>query len=537
MMALFLIAAVFASTPVGLAAGSPWAFAVSPFAKIRPGTRVLSTQKLDVSVARGECEGTQVYVQPSLRKVKIESARAGSFEATLFREEFVQVVQPSSLTGSTGLWPDPLLPVPLKESLPDSTQERPLILYLEWCARADQPAGTYRGGVVLSAEGRSTITLPVVVEVQPFSIPATSSLPNTFGLSLYSVSKGHHLNPASPQAALLLREYAALALAHRVSVHGLSMEPPSISNFAPYDAEIEPLAEGTLSPSSAHLTTTEVRANLKAPDFAAKVSYFKTVEQHLRNKHWPLQLFFYAKDEPKPADYPLVLEQAKIIHQAGKIPVLVTSPFNPTLAESADIWAPPINCFFKRPGPQTCTRVESAEQLRALVGPAKKIWWYQSCAAHGCKHPVQMPLADQKAYTGWPSYMVDYPTPLNRAMGVLADSNRIQGELYFDTVYAYNSQNPWNDVYAFGGNGDGTLFYPGTPERLGGSQHHPVASLRLKSIRKGLEDYEYLALLRKSGHGDLADKVVRKLAPTGYQIEANPLVWIQMRAEMTAALR
>ena len=44
---------------------------------------------------------------------------------------------------------------------------------------------------------------------------------------------------------------------------------------------------------------------------------------------------------------------------------------------------------------------------------------------------------------------------------------------------AYNESDPWKSVYAFGGNGDGTLFYPGTPERIGGRTHIPVESLRI----------------------------------------------------------
>lgn len=46
-----------------------------------------------------------------------------------------------------------------------------------------------------------------------------------------------------------------------------------------------------------------------------------------------------------------------------------------------------------------------------------------------------------------------------------------------------------------GGNGEGTLFYPGRPDKIGGSDHIPVSSLRLTLIREGNEDYECVTKL------------------------------------------
>ena len=42
-----------------------------------------------------------------------------------------------------------------------------------------------------------------------------------------------------------------------------------------------------------------------------------------------------------------------------------------------------------------------------------------------------------------------------------------------------------------GGNGDGNLLYPGTPDRIGGQSFIPIASVRLKQLRDGMEDNEY----------------------------------------------
>eukprot|EP01051_Picozoa_sp_SAG22_P006714 SAG22_NODE_449_length_10399_cov_43.159515_5_plen_93_part_00 len=39
------------------------------------------------------------------------------------------------------------------------------------------------------------------------------------------------------------------------------------------------------------------------------------------------------------------------------------------------------------------------------------------------------------------------------------------------------------------------MVYAGTPERIGGTQGIPLESMRLKHVRDGYEDYEWLKLL------------------------------------------
>ncbi|RYZ38523.1 MAG: DUF4091 domain-containing protein, partial [Myxococcaceae bacterium] len=110
----------------------------------------------------------------------------------------------------------------------------------------------------------------------------------------------------------------------------------------------------------------------------------------------------------------------------------------------------------------------------------------------------------------------------------------VDGELYFDTVFAYNTKKDvWADLFEFGGNGDGTLFYPGTPAKLGGTEHQPVVSLRLKHLRDGLEDYEYLRLLTSLGDGAFAKAAAKRLAKSGYEISRDPAEWEAVRKEVT----
>ncbi|HEY8209133.1 MAG TPA: DUF4091 domain-containing protein [Myxococcaceae bacterium] len=500
-------------------AADPWAAPVSAWVKVRPGAPVPALGTVELLAARGECEGFQVLVRPPAEAVEVSAAPlrgpTGRLEVSLFREAFVPVRTPSNAQGAPGLWPDPLVPVEVDRPADrSSSAERPLVFYGEVCVPGGAAPGRYRGSVALEARGKPSAAVPVAVEVQPFAIPATSSLPNSFGLSLYSVARGHHLPPE--RARPLLWAYARELLRHRLTPHGLTMDGGG-------GEELRPFLDGSALPSGARFTSIDARGPLEAwvRRFATRPS--------------AVQPFFYAKDEPRPEDVALVLRQAREARAAG-VPVLVTSPWDEQLGPAADILAPNLNCFFPRPGPQTCRAVMRVAKLRQQLRPGALVWWYQSCSSHGCGEGAPPKPEIERAYSGWASYMIDHPATLNRAMGPLAFLEGVDGELYFDTVHAFGTRpDPWNDAYEFGGNGDGTLLYPGRADRLNGAAERPIASLRLKHIRDGLEDYEMLRLLARS-EPELARRCVERLVRSGYEIEPDPAVWDAVRREIAAAL-
>jgi hypothetical protein len=516
---------------------------VSPLVKVRP-QETPAAARGEVSLARNECEGLQLYLPPGTPASQVEveglrGPRGARLSPTLFRVEWVPVKTPSNSMGAPGLWPDPLLPLTPGTSL-TSSAERPALVYVELCAPAAQRPGAYQGAVKVRT-GKQEVRLPLRAQVQPFTLPATSSLPNSFGISIYSLARGHQLDAATPEARALLHAYVRTLLEHRVSAHGMGMEAPpvrfekgrAVLDTRAFDAEVAPFLEGRALPSGARFTTLQLLDSPQAKTDEEKTAYYRALREHLARRGWKVQPFFYAKDEPAPADYPLVQKQAARVRRAGDIPVLVTSALAEGLGGAADILTPPLNCFFPRPGPSTCSAPMSAATLRRRLPGKARVFWYQSCLAHGCDHGPMEDPAVEAVFTGWASYMVDHPAPLNRAMGPLAWRAGVDGELYFDTVYAYNTQDPWQGVWAFGGNGDGTLFYPGTPARLGGRTHAPVVSLRLKHLRDGLEDYEYLHLLASLGDRKGADALAARLARSGYQVTLAPSVWEEVRAEAT----
>ncbi len=543
-----------AQSEAGGARRPTWAVALPAQTKVRPSNTLPPGQSsVALSSARGECEAFQIAALGG-QVTLMASALNGPgrpLTAKLYREAFVPVPTASNSEGSTGLWPDPLVPLDdpafARFDWSKTAAQVPYVAYVELCVPRGQTPGDYRGSVRVSAVGRPDVTLPITLKVRPFELPATSTLPNTFGMSVYSIANGHKLEGTSAQAKALMVKYAQALLRHRVSAHGLTMEPlPTTTfggrlrvDFREFDSLFGELLGGSSALQGARMTTFQLFDNTFT-SFEQQTAYWQQIRDHFRRRGWNQKLFFYAGDEPKPKDYAEVAARAARVRAAGGPEALITTPYFEEIANAADILAPNINCYFPRPDQlETCASILTIDQLRAEVSPETELWWYQSCLAHGCgSGPFEDP-AIEAAFKGWASYMIDHSSLRNRAMGPLAFLSGIGAELYFDTVFGFNvvTRNPWKEgLFDFGGNGDGTLFYPGSPALTGQAADAPVESLRLKHLRDGLEDYEYLKLLQARGQNALAQQVVRRWTRSAYQITEDLSAWNAAREVAAYAL-
>ena len=113
----------------------------------------------------------------------------------------------------------------------------------------------------------------------------------------------------------------------------------------------------------------------------------------------------------------------------------------------------------------------------------------------------------------------------------------ITGLLYWTTVYWQKAGDVWTNPATYGEgkhqfNGEGSLFYPGADAGIAG----PVASIRLKQIREGLEDYEYLKLLADHGQKAVANEMAKRLAGSWTHWDDNPAHLYAAREEIARIL-
>ncbi len=74
--------------------------------------------------------------------------------------------------------------------------------------------------------------------------------------------------------------------------------------------------------------------------------------------------------------------------------------------------------------------------------------------------------------------------------------------------------------------------YPGNDAGIEG----PIASIRLKNLRDGMEDYEYFALLEGVGGEDLAKQTVLEAVPTWGSFTEDSEDLLELRRRLAEAI-
>jgi hypothetical protein len=481
-------------------------------------------------------------------------ARIASGNVTVYVEQFINLSKASSVDGGDGLWPDALIPGvdryanERRNAFPLSVprgQNQPL--WIEIFVPQNARPGEYTGVLRISRHGAVDVAVPIHLLVWAFELPSTASLKSSFGLNGTTILKQHRGRyTTDAELYSLTRLYARAALQHRISIHGGSMVPPKYRydglrmdiDWRAYDAEVGPFLSGTAIPAGeplngAKATTVELRTPGAFEGSAQQADYWAAWVKHFQQQGWDARLFLYLWDEPTATELPKVIERGRAaLRAAPTLRTLLTLAFDPRLQDAVKIWVPLVNCLVPKPGfDEYC----DAPPLFSAYGPelrqGKSLWFYQSCASHGCNGP------GGSYFTGWPSYMIDASGASNRVMQWVAWKFHLEGELYYSMNEAYAfGKDPWTNIRMSGGNGDGTLFYPGRPSRIGGATDIPIETIRLKLIREGMEDYEYIALLAKLGSQKLADGYVSRIVTAPYLWESRLETFMQVRWEMGQTL-
>jgi len=505
-----------------------------PLDKIRPSDPVPAATAASLDAAANEFEPFQIVVgggPAGVTGVTAVATMSGGV-AMLYQVGLYEVVTPSNSEGAPGPWPDPLIPGvdafagEVRNGFPfDVAPGESRAIWVDVFVPPGTAAGTYTGSVTVTGGGLAATTVPVTLRVRAFALPSTATLKTAFGVRWDTcvAHLGSYAACGDPGIEEYNTMYARAALDDRVSLESVAYYGPDGTDWTRFDGWYAPLLDGTAPTRLAGAEMTTMR--LMTGD-AAEMTLW---ESHFAGNGWIDRLFDYTCDEPPAgcafADIPVY---AAPVHAAG-LRTLVTADIDEVTAndfwDDIDILVPIVNAMEDRGGPDR--RPEYDAFLAG--GPQKELWWYQSCMSHGCGSGCVG--TTDPYFTGWPSYVIDASGIQNRAMEWLSWSYHVTGELYFETTYMLATA--WDDQCDFSGNGDGTLFYPGTPARIGGTTDVPVESLRLKLIREGQEDYEYLALLAARGDAALADAEAEALFPNPYSVtSATPADLFAARARI-----
>ena len=538
--------------------------------KIMPFDSPGSEQCIHIKAAKNEYEAFQVAVTApeGLTSVNVSVSDLTGSRGTisseyirLYLEAYMDITTPSNIEGKTGLWPDALIPTvdpffnEARNAIPfDVPAGQNRAIWVDVFVPALTNAGTYTGNLTLTASGKNPASVPITLTVWNFTLPSTASLKSAFGFDGWELLVGHYGNhDHHDQIVPLSKLYAESGLMHRITLETVTQEDWSILpwpatapiDWTEFDANWSSFLDGIVlpyGPEGARLTSLMISTWGDTDE--EKIIYWQHYVSHFKAKGWFDRLFDYCWDEPhEPADFVALKKRASLIEQADPdLRVLVTTDIlygqQYDLIGIIDIWVPVINAMDDKPG-EVCWDSPYAgnqrDKYNELLAAGNELWWYQSCMSHGCYE------IGGDCYSGWPSYMIDIAAIYNRIMPWQTFKYNISGELYFSTNYAYmfndyGSNDPWNNQYYFGGNGDGTLFYPGRPDKIGGTHHIPIASIRLKMIREGMEDYEYMKMLQDMGYDSFAKCQVDSVVTNAYTFSHDPTALYTARENMAGQI-
>lgn len=469
----------------------------------------------------------------------------------LYRAAYIDVRSPSDGNGIRGLVPDALIPDvdpyahEKRNAFPfDVPAGENRLVWVDVHVPLGAKDGNYRGSLeIVGADGFSA-TLPIELEVFPFELPSTPSYATAFGLSWNGTCSGHFgeawCNGDEETFDNLRQLYGMAGLDNRISFSKVAGAPVPASggevDFSRYDRVYGPLLDGSAPTRlpGAEQTSIEVwQRNPQAADYASWARHFK-------DQGWFDKLFDYTCDEP-----PLTCAWSDIkprqdrVHEGDpELKSLVTTTVahlkNHGLYESTDIIVPVVNFVEGKNGEYAG---DQSADYRQAKKDGKTVWIYSSCMSHGCGNTVSGEYGGDPDLAGWPSLVIDHSALQNRAMPWVAYNFGFTGELYWDSAYAFvTKRDPWTDQYDFTGNGDGTLLYPGRPDKIGGSTHIPIESIRMKQVRDGIEDYEYLTIL-DAFDPDAARSMAERLFPHAWSAgDITPEELLETRRELAAKI-
>lgn len=403
--------------------------------------------------------------------------------------------------GWAGLWPDPLLPSNTLDLKPGATGS----IWITVGIGKKAPPGDYAGRVRLVCDGREVAAMPFTVHVWNFTLPDENHVKAIYDVSLGRGEKYWRKNAREAYAEIVefmarrrtcpnaiqpqptfkyengrasadftaydkaaQRYFGELGFAHSYMPHqfylfGWGFPPKDFFGEHPYPGE----------PPFEKADRSQLRPEYKK----AYQACLKLFWDHVKEKGWHKRFVLYISDEPFYTQEPIRRQMRALcdmIHEVDpQIPIYSSTWHHvPDWDGHLDIWG--IGHY----------GVVPTEKIAQLKTQGASIWF----------------TTDGQMCTDTPYCAVERLLPhYCFRHGAEAYEFWSVGWLTYDPyrfgwhAYIHQSDAPGKSYWVRYPNGDGFLIYPGAPIGHTG----PVSTVRFEQAREGVEDYEYLYLLRE----------------------------------------
>jgi glycosyl hydrolase family 123 len=489
--AVILCSAVFTSLAQA-DSGSPAVWVAPSLHRVGMSDAAGSDTQAKLWAARGEYESFQIVANGGSKGLSDVNVTVSDLQGpggqviprtsfTLYREKYMRVNSSSpNWKGSNqplapGWYPDALIPFTDPESGKPLSGAALTAVPFDLKAGINQPiwvdllvprtakAGSYSGTYTVSSN-QGNFTGQIGLTVWNFTLPAAPSLKSSF---LF-----FQAGTVDAQRELLRNKLSALSTSPKDQARLMKENGLSATHIGPFSGA--DVGRCSMSP---------------APS-AAQFKSLAAAQQP------GLMLYNYSADEIGRCTnlYPTIKQWASNMHQAGIKNLISMSP-TPALYDdgsgtghsAVDIWVL-LPVMYNN----------SSAHVKEVLKKGDAVWSYNTLV--------------QDAYS--PKWLIDFdPVNFRVQPGFISQSLSLSGLLYW-RVDKWPSD-PWNNVNNAGTYssanypGEGMLVYPGQQVGVKGV----VASMRMKWLRDGVEDYDYVQMLKELGKGEEAMRITRSVGP------------------------
>jgi len=538
--------------------------------------------------ARGETVAFQVMVRSGKEPITAVNVhvsnldgKAGSIPAgkiALFREWYVKVTRPSTSPAYScgiGEYPDALIPgdVP-KFGLPvDVAAEKTQGIWVDVAIPPDAKAGSYSGGVTVSAPNQPLAKLPVTLEVYDFAVPVERHLRWRIGYGGFGeylaaqegVAFSRECGKESDELRRREEQLYRLSWSHRFvpTTHYTSPIPEHAGtganlkiDWTSFDRRFGKYLDGSAFDDKQPVNIFSLPINLQSyggwpvgtnraltdQDVATLDAACRQTAKHWDEKGWRLEdTFVYVADEPGPQRYPAIKKACEVIHKADKrirTSVALYTHFGSTAPGLVNEFSGFVTMW------DIAGDYMNLPALAARHAAGDTVGFYQGSEPFEGGEALD---GDGFSLTTWPwiawRYKLDTLFLYNMTEWDYARLNAST------RPWAKDPRNIWVNPMNQGWqtNSQGVLLYPGRFVGTSGV----LPSIRMKQIRRGMQDYEYFWLAAQKGKktkaDDLAGRIIPKAlheAASGYgdrfygkgAWERDPRKWSAARRELAAAI-
>jgi hypothetical protein len=434
-----------------------------------------------LSAARREVAAFQIAVRSDqdLRELQVLGTMKG-MKVSIWREHFIK-------TTREGERPDGLTPA--KEmDLPANTTQ-PFFVEIEVPEKAK--AGLRTGNIEIHTSNEAWF-IPFELTVRDFELPATPSLRTAFGNQDQFVPF-EKVPKEGPQFERMKKKYYEILLEHHLS---------------PYD-----IPENLMS-KEAEPYLNDPRMTSYTIPFPDKDEDLKALTDRLRKGGWFKKGYFYLVDEPANEDaFKRLTEYVERLKRVVGEDYKLVTPYagNPQFKTDKDIYdlldgKTTLWCYI------TSMYAYHPEKLEAIRKKGIEIWNYVAWVPH----------------TPYCNFLIGMSAMQHRMLFWQEWKYRTTGLLYWSTDWWANNEggttDPWTDMATVKWAskdvfGDGSLLYPGKPMGHDG----PLPSLRLKLIRQGMQDYDYIKLASEKAGAEKVDAIVNEQVKDWQHYQQDPI--------------